>query len=123
MEGFIDIRLPAWLRRLTTRLIAIIPAVFVTLWYGEGQTGKLLILSQVILAFQLPFAIVPLVMFTRDKAKLGALVAPLWLTIVAGVIAAIIIALITMYYCNNPLAAGGARGSRRITMRAHSCAH
>jgi manganese transport protein len=93
MEGFLDIKLAAWARRLITRLIAIVPAAGVTLYYGAEGTGLLLILSQVILAFQLPFAIVPLVMFTRDKAKLGALTAPVWLTLVAGVIAAIIIAL------------------------------
>jgi manganese transport protein len=93
MEGFLDIKLAAWARRLITRLIAIVPAAGVTLYYGAEGTGLLLILSQVILAFQLPFAIVPLVMFTRDRAKLGALTAPVWLTLVAGVIAAIIIAL------------------------------
>ncbi len=93
MEGFLNIRLPAWMRRLITRMIAIVPAAGVTIWYGAEGTGLLLILSQVVLAFQLPFAIVPLVMFTRDKAKMGRLVAPLWLTLVAGVIAAIIIAL------------------------------
>jgi manganese transport protein len=93
MEGFLDIKLAAWARRLITRLIAIVPAAGVTLYYGAEGTGLLLILSQVILAFQLPFAIVPLVMFTRDRSKLGALTAPVWLTLVAGVIAAIIIAL------------------------------
>ncbi len=93
MEGFLRIRLPAWLRRLFTRLVAIVPAAAVTIYYGTEGTGLLLILSQVILAFQLPFAIVPLVMFTRDKMKMGALVAPGWLTALAAVIAAIIIAL------------------------------
>lgn len=93
MEGFLDIRLPAWARRLATRMVAIGPAAIVTIYYGSSGTGILLILSQVILAFQLPFAIVPLVMFTRDRAKMGALVAPGWLTMVAAVIAAIIIAL------------------------------
>ncbi len=93
MEGFLNIRLPAWMRRLFTRMVAIVPAAGVTLYYGAEGTGTLLILSQVILAFQLPFAIVPLVMFTRDKAKMGALVSPTWLTAVAGVIAALIIAL------------------------------
>jgi manganese transport protein len=81
------------MRRLLTRMVAIVPAALVTIYYGAEGTGLLLILSQVVLAFQLPFAIVPLVMFTRDKAKMGALVAPLWLTLVAGLIAAIIIAL------------------------------
>lgn len=93
MEGFLDIRLPAWLRRLVTRMVAIVPAAGVTIYYGPEGTGYLLILSQVILAFQLPFAIVPLVMFTRDKAKMKELLAPGWLTAIAGVIAAIIIAL------------------------------
>lgn len=93
MEGFLDIRLPAWMRRLVTRLVAIVPAIAVTLIYGEGQTARLLILSQVILSFQLPFAIVPLVQFTASRAKMGKLVAPRWLTAVAAVIAAIIIGL------------------------------
>jgi manganese transport protein len=93
MEGFLDIRLPAWLRRLITRLIAIVPAAAVTIYYGAEGTGTLLILSQVVLAFQLPFAIVPLVMFTRDQGKLGDLAAPIWLWVTAGVIALVIIGL------------------------------
>ncbi|MBA4223141.1 MAG: divalent metal cation transporter [Methylobacterium sp.] len=93
MEGFLDIKLPAWVRRLVTRLVAIIPAILVTWLYGAGETGKLLILSQVILGLQLPFAIVPLVMFTASKAKMGEMVAPRWLTIVAALVAAIIIVL------------------------------
>ncbi len=93
MEGFLNIRLPAWLRRLFTRMVAIVPASAVTIYYGAEGTGLLLILSQVILAFQLPFAIVPLVMFTRNRVKMGALAAPGWLTALAAVIAAIIIAL------------------------------
>ncbi len=71
MEGFLDIRLPAWARRLLTRAIAIVPAAIVTIWYGEKGTAQLLILSQVILSLQLPFAIVPLVMFTADRAQDG----------------------------------------------------
>ena len=93
MEGFISLRLPSWLRRLVTRLVAIVPALVVTIAFGEKETGKLLILSQVILSLQLPFAVVPLVMFTASRAKMGALVAPRWLTGVAVVIAAIIVAL------------------------------
>jgi manganese transport protein len=93
MEGFIDIRLPPWLRRLTTRAIAIVPAAIVTIWYGEKGTAQLLILSQVVLSLQLPFAIVPLVMFTADRRKMGELVAPRWVTACAVTIAAIIIAL------------------------------
>jgi manganese transport protein len=93
MEGFIDIRLPAWARRLTTRAIAIVPAAIVTIWYGEAGTAKLLILSQVILGLALPFSIVPLVMFTADRRKMGALVSPYWVTMLAALVAAIIIAL------------------------------
>ncbi len=93
MEGFINIRLAPWLRRLVTRMIAIIPAAAVTIWYGEQETGKLLIFSQVILSLQLPFAVVPLVLFTAQRSKLGALVAPRWLTAFAVLIAALIIAL------------------------------
>lgn len=74
MEGFLNIRLPAWLRRLITRLIAIIPAVIVTAVSGERGSGQLLIFSQVILSMQLSFAVVPLVIFTSDKAKMGAFV-------------------------------------------------
>ncbi|WP_199091689.1 divalent metal cation transporter, partial [Bosea sp. ASV33] len=93
MEGFLRIRLPAWMRRLVTRLVAIVPAIAVTLIYGESQTAKLLILSQVVLSLQLPFAVVPLVIFTASKQKMGALVAPRWLSLTAGIIAAIIIVL------------------------------
>jgi manganese transport protein len=71
MEGFLNIRLPAWLRRLITRLIAIIPAVIVTALYGEHGAGSLLILSQVILSLQLSFAVVPLVYFTSQRKKMG----------------------------------------------------
>src|SRR3954454_470551 len=93
MEGFIDIRLPPWARRLVTRSIAIVPAALVTIWFGESGTAKLLILSQVILGLALPFAIVPLVMFTASRAKMGELVAPRWLTWATAVIAAILIVL------------------------------
>jgi manganese transport protein len=93
MEGFLRIKLPPWARRLVTRMIAILPAAGVTIAYGPSGAGSLLILSQVILALQLPFAIVPLVMFTRNRKKMGALVSPLWLTAISAVIAAIIIGL------------------------------
>jgi manganese transport protein len=93
MEGFLDIRLPPWARRLVTRAIAIVPAAIVTIWYGEKGTAQLLILSQVILSLQLPFAIVPLVMFTADRRKMGELVAPRWVTALAALTAIIIIAL------------------------------
>src|SRR5215210_5018747 len=93
MEGFLDIRLPPWARRLVTRAVAIVPAALVTIYYGESGTAKLLILSQVILGLQLPFAILPLIMITSSKTKMGELVAPAWLTALAGVIAAIVIGL------------------------------
>jgi manganese transport protein len=90
MEGFLEIRLPPWMRRLITRAIAIVPAAIVTIWYGESGTAQLLILTQVVLSLQLSFAVFPLVMFTADKAKMGALVAPRWLVVFAAVIAVVI---------------------------------
>ena len=93
MEGFLQIRLPPWLRRLATRALAIVPAAGVTLYYGSAGTGKLLILTQVVLSLQLSFAVVPLVMFTADRAKMGALAAPRWLVALAILIAVVIIAL------------------------------
>ena len=93
MEGFLNIRLRPWLRRLVTRLIAIIPALGAVYLYGDRGTGKLLILSQVILSLQLPFAIVPLVLFTSSREKMGALVAPRWMTWLAWPTAIVIIAL------------------------------
>jgi len=93
MEGFINFRISPALRRLITRSVAIVPAMAVILIYGSQETGQLLILSQVVLSFQLPFAIVPLVMFTSSRAKMGALVAPLWLTGLCALIAVTIIAL------------------------------
>ena len=93
MEGFLNIRLPIWVRRLVTRMVAIVPAAAVTIWYGASGTAQLLILSQVILSLQLSFAIIPLIMFTASKAKMGALVAPAWLVGFAGIIAAVIVSL------------------------------
>lgn len=93
MEGFINFRLAPWLRRLVTRAVAIVPAAAVTLISGESQTAELLVLSQVVLSFQLPFAVIPLVMFTADRAKMGELTAPRVLTVLAAVVAAIIVVL------------------------------
>jgi manganese transport protein len=93
MEGFLNWRIAPWMRRLVTRLIAIVPAVVVTIWAGEKATGQLLILSQVVLSLQLPFAVVPLVMFTASHAKMGPYVAPRWLTALAVATAALIIVL------------------------------
>jgi len=90
MEGFLNIRLRPWLRRLITRLIAIIPALITVYFYGERGTGQLLILSQVILSLQLPFAVFPLVMFTSDRRKMGDLVAPKWMLALAWPVAVLI---------------------------------
>lgn len=93
MEGFLSIRLPPALRRMVTRGLALIPALFVTAAYGEKATAQLLVLSQVILSAQLPFAVVPLVKFTSDRLKMGELVAPRWLAACAWIVAGFIIAL------------------------------
>jgi len=93
MEGFLNIRLRPWLRRLITRLIAIVPAVIVTFLYGASGTTQLLILSQVVLSMQLSFAVFPLVMFTSDKLKMGEFVNPLWRKILAYAVAVVIASL------------------------------
>lgn len=93
MEGFLNIRLTPWLRRLITRMVAIVPAVIVTAMYGEAGVSQLLILSQVILSFQLSFAVIPLVQFTSDKAKMREFVNPRWLTILSWIVATIIVGL------------------------------
>jgi manganese transport protein len=93
MEGFLRLRLSPVLRRLVTRLIAIVPAVIVTWMYGESGTAQLLILSQVILSLQLPFAVVPLMLFASDRRRLGALVAPRWQQVLGWTIAVLIIVL------------------------------
>jgi manganese transport protein len=90
MEGFINLRLRPWLRRLITRLIAIVPAVIVVVLYGERGTGALLILSQVILSLQLSFAVFPLVMFTGDRRKMGGFANPGWVKALAWPVAVII---------------------------------
>jgi manganese transport protein len=93
MEGFINLRLRPWLRRLITRLIAIVPAIVVIAMYGERGTGPLIILSQVVLSLQLPFAVFPLVMFTSDPRKMGPFVNPPWVKALAWTVAVIIGAL------------------------------
>jgi manganese transport protein len=93
MEGYLKFRLQPWIRRLMTRLIAIIPAFITILAMGEGATGELLILSQVILSMQLGFAIVPLIHFVSDKRKMGSFVIPAWQKIVSWIAALIIISL------------------------------
>lgn len=93
MEGFLNIRLKPWVRRLITRLIAIIPALIISILYGERGTADLLVFSQVILSMQLSFAVVPLVMFTGNKTKMGQFVNKPWLKILAWIISGIIIVL------------------------------
>ena len=93
MEGFVRIRLRPHLRRLITRVIALLPAVVVISISGDQGTYQLLILSQVILSLQLPFAIVPLVHFTSDKLKMGSFASKLWVKVLAWITSAIIIVL------------------------------
>lgn len=93
MEGFLQLRLPSWLRRLVTRLIAIVPALIAIVFFGEQSTGKLLVLSQVILSLQLSFAVIPLIMFTSDRSLMGEFVNPPWLKVLSGSVATIIVSL------------------------------
>jgi manganese transport protein len=93
MEGFLRIRLPHWARRLVTRGIAIIPVIAVTALYGERGTGKLLILSQVILSMQLPFAVIPMVQFASDRKKMGKFALSRPLAALAWIVAGVIVAL------------------------------
>jgi manganese transport protein len=93
MEGFLDLRLRPWMRRLITRSIAIVPAAVVSVLYGASGTARLLVFSQVVLSLQLPFAVWPLVRFTSDRAKMGAFANPGWLKALAYAVAAVISAL------------------------------
>ena len=93
MEGFLNLRLKPWVRRLVTRLIAIVPALIVAILYGEKGTTDLLVLSQVILSLQLSFAVVPLVQFTGDRLKMGRFVNPGWVRYLAWGVAGLIIGL------------------------------
>ena len=93
MEGYLDIRIRPWLRRMITRLVAVIPAVITILWFGENATGGLLVLSQVVLSLQLPFAVIPLIHFVSDRRKMGTFVIGPWLKAGAWLAAAIILGL------------------------------
>ncbi len=93
MEGFLDLRIRPWVRRIITRLVAIVPAVCVTIWVGAKGLGQLLVLSQVILSFQLSFAIVPLVLFTSDRVIMGRFANNRWLKFAGWVAAVVIIGL------------------------------
>ena len=103
MEGFLNIRLRPWLRRLITRLIAIVPAVICTAIYARDPArqsdavGELLVFSQVVLSLQLSFAVIPLILFTSDRRKMGEFVSPMWLRILAWLAAAIIVLLNVKY--------------------------
>ncbi|MCC6930276.1 MAG: Nramp family divalent metal transporter [Gemmatimonadaceae bacterium] len=90
MEGFLNIRMRPWLRRLITRAIAIVPAAITAILYGESGTARLLILSQVVLSLQLSFAVFPLVMFTSDRLKMGEFTNPAWLKVLAYAVATVI---------------------------------
>ncbi|MFO1057061.1 MAG: Nramp family divalent metal transporter [Dongiaceae bacterium] len=93
MEGFVAVRLPPWLRRLATRLVAIVPAVLVIAVAGESAVGRLLVLSQVVLSLQLPFAVIPLVHLTGRRRVMGSLANPRWLQLLAVAIALILVGL------------------------------
>ena len=91
MEGFLDIRLKPWARRLITRVLAITPAVIVIGFAGEGKVTSLIILSQVVLSFQLPFAVIPLIQFTSSRARMGEFANSRWTVILAWIVAAAIL--------------------------------
>jgi manganese transport protein len=93
MEGFVNIRLAPWLRRLITRSVAAAPAIVCVALWGERGAGKLLILSQVVLSLQLPFAVIPLILFTSDRAKMGEMVSGRFLILLAWAVAGVILAL------------------------------
>jgi len=93
MEGFLRLRIPNWARRLLTRSIAIVPVVVVTMLYGEESVGRLLVISQVVLSMQLPFAVIPLVRFVTDPAKMGKFVVSRWTASLAWIVAAVIVVL------------------------------
>src|SRR5438270_1551085 len=93
MEGFLDLRLPSWARRLVTRGIAIVPVIVVTAIYGERGTAQLLVFSQVMLSMQLPFAVIPLVRFVSDRRKMGKFAIAPWVAAVAWIVAGVIVVL------------------------------
>jgi manganese transport protein len=93
MEGFLDLRLPSWARRLVTRGIAILPVIAVTAFYGERGTAQLLVFSQVVLSMQLPFAVIPLVRFVSDPAKMGRFAIPRSVAVLAWIVAGVIVTL------------------------------
>ncbi len=93
MEGFLDIRMRPWLRRMITRSLAITPAALTIYYFGPGKSLDLLLLSQVVLSLQLPFAIIPLIHFTNDRRRMKAFVNPQWVRVTAWLVAAAIVGL------------------------------
>jgi len=93
MEGYLNFRIRPWLRRMITRLLAVVPAVGVILLFGEGSTGPLLVLSQVVLSLQLPFAVIPLIHFVSDRERMGSLAIGRWIRSLAWIVATIIVGL------------------------------
>lgn len=93
MEGFLNFRMRPWLRRLITRLVAVIPAVLTISYLGESATYQLLIFSQVILSLQLPFAVIPLIQFTSDRSRMGSFANPPWVKVLSWSVAALILSL------------------------------
>jgi manganese transport protein len=93
MEGHLNLRIAPWLRRLLTRLLAIVPAVFTLIYAGETGLGKLLVLSQVVLSLQLGFAVIPLIYFTSDKKLMGKFAISLWMKVMAWIFTALIVGL------------------------------
>ncbi len=93
MEGYLNLRIRPWLRRLMTRLFAIVPAVISILWFGQDSLGELLVLSQVVLSLQLGFAVIPLIHFTSDRKRMGELAIPIWMQGLAWAAALIIVSL------------------------------
>ncbi|HHH40871.1 MAG TPA: divalent metal cation transporter MntH, partial [Chloroflexi bacterium] len=93
MEGYLNLRIRPWLRRLITRLLAVTPAVLAIIYFGEGSTTSLLVLSQVILSLQLPFAVIPLIHFVSDRRRMGEFAIRPWLRALAWVVASIILGL------------------------------
>jgi manganese transport protein len=100
MEGFVGLRLSPWLRRLITRSLAIVPALGVIAWFGEGSLTQLLVFSQVILSIQLPFAVVPLVYFTSSTKHMGSFVNARWVATL-GIIAALSITILNIWLVSN----------------------
>lgn len=93
MEGYLNLRIRPWVRRLITRMLAVLPAVIGIWYFGENSTGSLLVLSQVVLSLQLPFAIIPLIHFVSDERRMGEFVIPPWLRVVAWIATSIIVSL------------------------------